>query len=139
MGKLIGYDGKEYDNPLEWSKANERWEREEAQKKSLERQEELIEKQNELIEEQAVEQRRIAEEQMENDRWIEIERQEHEKEMRLLSLCDEIGISKNIIDKYIMNLTNADELMSKNKKIIEKKIKETNLKNQPIIIKKLSR
>lgn len=101
MGKLIGYDGKEYDNPLEWSKANERWEREEAQKKSLERQEELIEKQNELIEEQAVEQRRIAEEQMENDRWIEIERQEHEKEKRLFSLCDKIGISKKIMDNFI--------------------------------------
>ena len=101
MSKLIGYDGKEYDSPIEWQRANERWEREKEQKESLERQEKLIEQQNELLEEQIEDQRRLVEEQMENDEWIEYERQEHDREMRIISLCDKIGISQKLMDKFI--------------------------------------
>ena len=109
MSKFLGYDGKEYDTVVEWSRANERWEREKSQKESLERQEKLIKQQNELLEEQMEDQRRLVEEQMENDRWIEIERQEHDREMRLLSLCDKIGISQKLMDNFIKYIRSSTD------------------------------
>ena len=90
----LGKDGKIYGTMNDKFAADSRWEQQQQQNK-------LLAQQNELIAQQSRDKERLAREQMANDMAIESSRQQHEKEMRLLNLCDSIGISKSIMDSYI--------------------------------------
>ena len=100
-GKLIyrGLDGEWYESIDEKVGADNRWEQQQQQNQ-------LLAQQNELIARQNRDNERLAREQMINSMAIEKSRQMHDKEMRLLALCDTIGINKTIIDNYIEYITN---------------------------------
>lgn len=89
-----GKDGENYESIDEQIAADNRWNQQQAQN-------ELLARQNELLAKQSRDKERLAREEMANARAIEDSRQEHDKEMRLLSLCDEIGISKKTMDNYL--------------------------------------
>lgn len=89
-----GKDGENYESIDEQIAADNRWDQQQAQN-------ELLARQNELLAKQSRDKERLAREEMANARAIEDSRQEHDKEMRLLSLCDEIGISKKTMDNYL--------------------------------------
>lgn len=89
-----GKDGENYESVDEMIAADNRWDQQQAQN-------ELLARQNELLAKQSRDKERLAREEMANARAIEDSRQEHDKEMRLLSLCDEIGISKKTMDNYL--------------------------------------
>lgn len=89
-----GNDGKYYEDTNDLVAANNRWNQQEKQN-------ELLQEQNQLLAEQAREQERLVREQIDSAREIEKSRQKHEKDMRILSLCDEIGISHKTIEDYI--------------------------------------
>lgn len=113
---LRGKDGKFYEDENELIAADNRWNQQQQQN-------ELLAQQNELIAKQKRDNERLAWEQMNNQKQIENSRQRHEKEMRLLSLCDEVGISKNIIDSFINYLISDDvddKEVKKNNKLIKK-------------------
>lgn len=89
-----GKDGEYYESLDEQIAADNRWDQQQAQN-------ELLARQNELLVKQSRDKERLAREEMANARAIEDSRQEHDKEMRLLALCDEIGISKKTMDNYL--------------------------------------
>ena len=109
-----GKDGKQYATFNDKMRADDAWDKQRAEQT---RQNALLAEQNRLLREQTVAKEKL-----------EFERQEHEKEMRLLKICDSIGISKKIYDDYIEylvsnnqeeKLTNLDNEMSKIQKIEE--------------------
>lgn len=113
-----GKDGENYESVDEQIAADNRWDQQQQQNKLLEQQNELIKKQNRVNE-------RLTREQMENQRRIENSRQSHEKEMRLLNLCDEIGISNDTMESfinYILDEKLAYENFNKELKELDKKI-----------------
>lgn len=109
-----GKDGKQYATFNDKMRADDAWDKQRAEQT----------RQNALL----AEQNRLLREQTEKKEKLELEKQEHDKEMRLLSICDSIGISKKIYDDYIEylvrnnqeeKLTNLDNEMSKIQKIEE--------------------
>lgn len=113
-----GKDGENYESVDEQIAADNRWDQQQQQNKLLEQQNELIKKQNRVNEQ-------LTREQMENQRLIENSRQRHEKEMRLLNLCDEIGISNDTMESFINYISDeklAYENFNKELKELDKKI-----------------
>ena len=135
-----GKDGKVYNDWGELTRANNLWDQQQKQNELLnsqnrllregqQEQNRLLEEQNRLLEEQRIleekqreEERRIEREREEEQREfernrlkmqenIEESRQEHDKEIRLLGLCDEVGINKTIIYKYKININKSEEIM----------------------------
>ena len=104
-----GKDGKFYDDVNDMIAADNRWDQQEEQNQ-------LLEQQNMLLAKQLSDSERLAREKMENEIAIETSRQNHDKEMRLLSLCDEIGISKKLIDNYLEYLLSTNDGLKKEEK-----------------------
>ena len=94
-----GKDGKQYSTFNDKIRADDAWDEQRAEQA---RQNSLLNEQNRLLREQA-EKERI------NKEKTEFERQEHEKEMRLLTICDSIGISKKIYDDFIEYLIHCEQ------------------------------
>lgn len=101
--ELHGIDGKVYDNHFDLVRGNQFAMMEQEKAKDLKKQNELLES-SMLIQKQIADQNYMLEMEKEQNR-IKIEEQkiEHEKEMRLLKLFDDVGISKSIYDEYINN------------------------------------
>ena len=90
-----GKDGKQYATFNDKMRADDAWDE---QRTEQTRQNALIAEQNRLLREQT-----------EKKEKLELEKQEHDKEMRLLSICDSIGISKKIYDDYIEYLVRNNQ------------------------------
>lgn len=89
-----GKDGENYESVDEMIGANNRWDQQQEQNK-------LLSQQNQLLAKQQKEKERLAREQMDNDRALEYSRQKHDREMRLLNLCDNIGISQEYMNSFL--------------------------------------
>lgn len=143
-----GKDGKIYDNVNDKIKADNLWDQQERQNK-------LLEEQNRLLEEQRIADERNREEDRKNQiefekrertreleeienrqfqRELEISRHEHDREMRLLNLCDSIGISKSIIDNYLKSFYSSIEIRTIANKL-KKLENEKETKNNQILKK----
>lgn len=117
--KYVGADGALYDDDYERVQADARW-------RQQQKQNELIEEQNNLIKQHMKEQsqqqfKQHIDELQENQR-----KRNHEENMRLLELCDNIGISKNLIDKYSGNIGSIGMTKEEQEKYnsLKKKIKD---------------
>ena len=104
-GGWIGLDGKIYTDINELTAADNRW-------RQQEKQNELLKQQNEIARDHAYQQSieqeknrklqvKLQNEKLEKERAIEYSRQEHDKEMRLLNLCDNIGISQEFMNSFL--------------------------------------
>ena len=85
----IGKDGKEYDTWGQRSEADARYEQHQEQKSLLEEQNRLIAQQNQINEKNRL-----------NEMITQYKQMEHEEEMRILKLCDDVGITKEAIDSF---------------------------------------
>lgn len=104
-GGWTGLDGKIYTDINELTAADNRW-------RQQEKQNELLKQQNEIARDHAYQQSieqeknrklqvKLQNEKLEKERAIEYSRQEHDKEMRLLNLCDNIGISQEFMNSFL--------------------------------------
>ena len=104
-GGWTGLDGKIYTDINEKIAADNRW-------RQQEKQNELLKQQNEIARDHAYQQSieqeknrklqvKLQNEKLEKERAIEYSRQEHDKEMRLLNLCDNIGISQEFMNSFL--------------------------------------
>ena len=87
----IGKDGQKYDTFNEKIFADNAWDE---QREEQQRQIALLNTQNRIIEMEKANDRKTQQQ-------LEEERQNHDKEMRLLGLCDKIGISKKTYDDFV--------------------------------------
>lgn len=105
VGGWTGLDGKIYTDINELKAADNRW-------RQQEKQNELLKQQNEIARDHAYQQSieqeknrklqvKLQNEKLEKERAIEYSRQEHDKEMRLLNLCDNIGISQEFMNSFL--------------------------------------
>ena len=106
----IGYDGKEYDTYLEMVGADEKYKNMKKQTELLNEQNRLMEEQNYRIQRESEMNRLLEEEKIINDKLIAEEKIEHDKEMRLLSLFDGVGLNKTFYDEFISYLFKDDIL-----------------------------
>ena len=114
--KLIGRDGRTYDNLTALNLGDSFARMEEQKAEDIKKQNKLLE-QNMKMQQQIANQNYELELQKEHNKQLEADKQrEHEKEMRLLKLFDEVGISKKTYDDYILkNYTNNKIAESINK------------------------
>lgn len=111
----IGRDGQRYETLQQVVLADKKYKMIEEQNQLLEEQKALLEKQNEInAENQDMLILKIQAEMAE-----QATRQEHEKNMRLLKLCDDIGINKSIVDNYIDYIFNFRKIEEEDRKIME--------------------
>ena len=102
--KLIGRDGRTYDNLTALNLGDSFARMEEQKADDIQKQNKLLE-QNMRMQQQIANQNYELEMQKEHNKQLEADKQrKHEKEMRLLKLFDEVGISKNIYDKYLESI-----------------------------------
>ena len=85
----IGKDGKVYDTWGQRSEADARYDQHQEQKSLLEEQNRLIAQQNQINEKNRL-----------NEMIAQYKQMEHEEEMRILNLCDDVGITKEAIDSF---------------------------------------
>lgn len=85
----IGKDGEVYDTLGQRSEADARYDQHQEQKSLLEEQNRLIAQQNQIIEKNRL-----------NEMIAQYKQMEHEEEMRILNLCDDVGITKEAIDSF---------------------------------------
>lgn len=113
MGSYYGKDGKRYDTWGQQHEADARYEQHLEQKK-------LLEEQNQLLSEQIKmnikmeQEKQLREAQKEK---LQLMQMEHEKEMRILKLFDDVGISKNAFDTYLSKSIFTDDYYSSTEKI----------------------
>ena len=102
-----------YDSLHEMDAAEARFENNELIKEQIEQNIREQEKNRELTEklhEEMIEaQREIEYDKMQAASDLEASRQEHELEMRLLNICDNAGINKELFETFISNLANSEE------------------------------
>lgn len=113
MGSYYGKDGKRYDTWGQQHEADARYEQHLEQKKLLEEQNQLLSEQikiNIKIEQE----KQLREAQKEK---LQLMQMEHEKEMRILKLFDDVGISKNTFDTYLSKSIFTDDYYSSTEKI----------------------
>lgn len=116
---FYGKDGQIYDTLDKKVGADSRYNQQEKQNQ-------LLEEQNKLLAQQERE-RQLNAIREENRAWLEEQnkkerdriQREHSEEMRLLSLCDEVGINKSIIDNYINYIFSEKQVEEKERKLFE--------------------
>lgn len=116
---FYGKDGQIYDTFDKKVGADSRYNQQEKQNQ-------LLEEQNKLLAQQERE-RQLNAIREENRAWLEEQnkkerdriQREHSEEMRLLSLCDEVGINKSIIDNYINYIFSEKQVEEKERKLFE--------------------
>jgi hypothetical protein len=86
----LGKDGKYYSDWSSLINANIVYDNNMKQTELLAKQEKAIQEQNRLL--------RL---QIEENRMAEVTSQKHEEQMRITRLCDEIGISKKLLDRFL--------------------------------------
>ena len=111
----IGRDGQRYETLEQVVLADKKYKMIEEQNQLLEEQKALLEKQNEIN----AENQRIALLKLQEENNEKTAQQEHEQNMRLLKLCDDVGINKSIVDNYIDYIFNFGKIEEKDRKIIE--------------------
>lgn len=123
-GGWRGLDGKIYTDINERIAADNRW-------RQQEKQNELLKQQNEIARDyayqQSIEQEKnrklqvkLQNEKLEKEGAIEYSRQEHDKEMRLLNLCDNIGISQEFMDSFLDYLYDDSTAYKEEKEKLDK-------------------
>ena len=123
-GGWTGLDGKIYTDINELTAADNRW-------RQQEKQNELLKQQNEIARDHAYQQSieqeknrklqvKLQNEKLEKERAIEYSRQEHDKEMRLLNLCDNIGISQEFMNSFLDYLYDERTAYEKEKEKLNK-------------------
>lgn len=116
---FYGKDGQIYDTLDKKIGADSRYMQQEKQNK-------LLEEQNKLLSQQERE-RKLNAIREENKAWLEEQNKKerewaqraHSEEMRLLNLCDEVGINKSIIDNYINYIFSDKQVEKKDRKLFE--------------------
>lgn len=119
MGIYRAEDGQYYDTASEAVGATNRY-------RQQQKQNQLLEEQNKLLAQQERE-RQLNAIHEENRAWLEEQNKKerdriqraHSEEMRLLSLCDEVGINKSIIDNYINYIFSEKQVEEKERKLLE--------------------
>lgn len=106
----MGLDGQRYETSDEMLGANNRYRQQEEQKRLLEEQNRLIAQQNQINEKNKL-----------KEMIAQYKQMEHEEEMRILKLCDDVGITKEAIDSFEEYLfTPPKELVNMKKEIDDK-------------------
>ena len=124
----IGRDGQRYETLQQVVLADKKYKMIEEQNQLLEEQKALLEKQNEIN----AENQRIALLKLQEENNEKAAQREHEQNMRLLKLCDDVGINKSIVDNYIDYIFNSAQVDKKDYKIIaeyENKYRDLTVKN----------